>query len=173
MSRILVILSALFSAIMFAAPLAHAENYWSSMGAGCVPTDGSIQNDSYFVVAGSVKHPPGSTDGILLLCPVQNNPAASNPNTLHLTYRDSSGTSTSARVKAILWRQARSNGAVTAIATASSDQWSTTGDTQNKVWFSHTLNFDVYRYFVTAEVIRNYTSQNVIFYGVSLDEDIL
>jgi hypothetical protein len=148
-----------------------SQNYWSSVASGCVPGDPAIQNDRYTVTAGSVGHNGTNIDTITLYCPVQQNTSATSPSWLWLTYRDSSGTTTTSDIHAQLIRMDRSTGSVTNISGAlvDSDDQSDTGITHRAVNFTHTFDFGAYYYYVRVDLVRSGTGVTVTFYGVALD----
>lgn len=161
-------LLALCSSLAFSGQ-AHARfDYWSSIGAGCVSTDATIQGDRYLTVAGGVKPAPNATDLITLFCPVAPNEGAYEPNALYLTYRDSTGFGDSAYVQAQLWKMDRQSSAITPIATVRSDSYGDTGTVQHHDFFYHAFDFGRNHYFVRVDLDRSSAAEDIIFSGVAL-----
>lgn len=153
---------------------AYAGNLWGATAAGCVVGDPAIQGNRYTVVAGSVGNNGTNVATITLYCPVETL-GGGNATALKLTYRDSSGTTTSAQtnggtVAAQLWRMAHSDGSITSISNASysSDSSGTTSATEGTGTFTHTFDFSLYTYYVRVDISRNNTTPTTTFYGVSL-----
>jgi len=157
-----------FVATLFASHVAVAQDYWSSMGAGCVPAGKSVQDDQYLVAGGTVRHQVGKVGMITLFCSVHYNQGAPNPNRLRLLYRDSTGHDGIAFVRAQLIKMDSLTSVISVIAALHSDSFVDMVMTRKEFAFVHTLDFANSYYFVRVDLYRADTSQDVIFGGVSL-----
>jgi hypothetical protein len=170
-------LSAALLAGAFSAP-AHAAtefvSYWSSVGAGCVPTGTSIQANSYLVTGGSVKPQASDTSRVVLTCPVSINTGADRPNWLYLSYRDSSGAGNrgATYVKATLWKKNRDTGTLSTVVSVTSDDHPETGDVEHKASFDEILTFTSHHYYVYVDFDRTSTAETISFRGTSLGYSI-
>lgn len=152
------------------APAATAV-YWSAISTSCVPDSLSIQANRYRSFADSnTQHQTGNVDRITLVCGVAPNPGSPLPNTLSLTYLDSTGNSSNAQSTAELMRVNRTTAAVSTVAAVNSDTFLTKSVSMGKSpTFSHQLNFENSYYFVRIVLDRATTAQDVRAIGVALE----
>ena len=144
---------------------AEAQNFWSSPGSGCVPDEASIKSNRYKVDNLSVQHASGHVELIVLICPIQPFSSTAPDWALGLTYQDSTGTGTAARVRAQLYKTAigTAKPEVVAFVTSNSSAVTTFNDI-NSGSFPHTFDFNANLYWLRVELIRGATNQTVIFY---------
>jgi cysteine-rich repeat protein len=149
---------------------AIADVYWSSPAAACMPEAQAIQSTGYVAsaITGAVK--PSGTGTIVLICPVPQRSSALLPSVLGLTYRDSTGSATTAQVRAQLIRVNRLTSVRASLATVSSDSNAATGTRlRYSPEFVHQLNFDTALYFVRIELTRSTTNADIRAFGVALE----
>jgi hypothetical protein len=149
---------------------AAGADIYSVSGAACVPGDPAIQNNRYTINAGSVLHTSTNVDLITLYCavPVDVVPSGTNPTTLAVTYKDTTGTSTSANVAVQLLAMSKSSAAITTIATFNSNSFSDIVIAQHSVVFSHTFDWVNNTYYIRVDMDRTLTSEIVNLYQVTL-----
>src|SRR5215213_3140899 len=142
-------LAAVFLAVCFAAA-AHAQPavLASLPGSGCVPSDATTKFTRHQVNNASVQHTPGNIDLIVLSCPIAPFDSANTDWVVRLVYQDSTGTSTSAFVRARLFRMAIIiPGSPILLATVSSNSSAvTTTNAVQSAAFNHTFDFAQYVY---------------------------
>ena len=154
---------------------------WNINGASCTPGDPAIQNNRYFITAGSVNYPSTATGLVTLYCPIQpqfllaacfsgNVPLN---NLLYLTYTDADGTGTDTSVTAQVIRLSVANGGLSTVTSALSSN-SSSVTTPNKVTLSFAGTFDPtnFYYYVRVDLNRSTTSHIATFYGVGLGCDV-
>jgi hypothetical protein len=155
-------------ALLFAlclAGAAEAQVAWSIPGSGCVPDEAAIKLDRHKVDNLSVQHAQNNVDLIVLICPVLPFSSTGNPWVLGLTYQDSTGASTAARVRAQLFHIEIGTAKPVSLATASSNSSAvTTFNNLNSETFTHTFDFDEKLYWVRVELDRSAINHTVIFY---------
>ncbi|NEO01350.1 MAG: hypothetical protein F6K50_39910 [Moorea sp. SIO3I7] len=145
---------------------------WVMDGAGCVPIDSAIQQDLYLITAGRIKFKPEKTGSITVICPVSVN--VKNANNISVSYRDSTGRSTNARVTAALRRIRKRDGAVNTVSglVFNSDTRSETAYTfegsSTSSESGHTFDHFNYYYYVQTALVRRSSSNIVEFGGVEL-----
>jgi hypothetical protein len=153
-------------------PANAASTYWSAVPSSCVP-DSATAAAGLFTNTLSVPtdFKSSAIGGMVFNCLVSPNAAGALPNQLALTYRDSSGASTSATVSAELLRVLKYNGSSAIIAKVSSDTSAVTG-TQKLLSpsFTHQLDFDGSYYVVRLYMYRSSIRQAVKSYGVALEK---
>lgn len=144
---------------------AEAQVFWSTPGSGCVPDEAAIKFDRHKADNLSVQHTSGNVDRIILICPVLPFSSDATSWILDLTYQDSTGTGTAARVLAQLYRTEIGVAKPVPLATANSNSSAnTTFNSVNSAIFTNTFDFDTGLYWVRVELDRSATDQTVIFY---------
>lgn len=153
-----VVLSASFAlAMLFSATEASADVLWSSVAAGCVPIDDSIQNDVYSSGSAgpAVGFKTGVTGDIELVCPIFFSTTHGNPAAAFATFRDADGTATAAQVTVKLYRMAwDGTGFIQTLATIDSNTSATTTTHQMFDAFSSTFDFDLSMYWMGIKISR-------------------
>ncbi len=152
---------------------AKAEVYWSSPAIACVPDAGTSRNARYATpYSMAVELSQGKVDPVILNCAVTPNHAAQLPDRMSLTYRDTTGTSAAAFAKAFFVKIDRNTGAVSTIASVSSN---VSPSTAVHFWqsgqFAQALNFNANYYFVRLFLDRSATSQTVQAFGVAVENN--
>lgn len=152
---------------------AKAEVYWSSPAIACVPDAGTLRSARYATpYSMAVELAQGKVDPVILNCAVTPNHAAQLPDRMSLTYRDATGTSAAAFVKAFFVKINRTTGAATTISSVSSNASSSTSV---KFWqssqFAQALDFNTNYYFVRLLLDRSATSQTVQAFGVAVENN--
>jgi len=150
---------------------AHAAVVWSTVAGACVPESATIQADSHRTANLAVQHAPGSVDRITLICPVA---VFASPETnwiLGLVGRDTTGTGTTAYVKATLFYTTFDGSTPFAVATVISNKSAATTPTlyQSRV-FINEFDFGNHPYWVRLELDRTSTSEIVAAYSLFLVE---
>jgi hypothetical protein len=170
-SRFLIAVTLLFSALIMTAGEAEAKVYWSSIATACTPDSTAIQNDRYTTTPDSTISPAAKAhDPIVLICAVPQKEAAEEPDTLSMTYLDSTGKGPNAKVQAQLIRVNRNSGARRVAATVSSnDATATTIAYRKSGAFAQALNFIAFYYYIRIEIDRSAASDNVKSLGVALE----
>jgi cysteine-rich repeat protein len=163
----------LLALIFLAAPLpARADVYWSSVAAACVPEAGALQADRHSsAINGAVSYRSGVTslDPIILICPVNVSSGGQPPNLIGLTATDTSGSSTTANVRASLIRISRLNGARAEIASVSSDNAPAGTVYGVSAPFTGGLDHGNYLYHVRIVLSRSSLSETLAGIGVVLE----
>jgi hypothetical protein len=155
--------------------IAQYSPNWAMDGAGCVPTDPAIQNDSYIITGGRIKFKDLKVGSITVICPVS--AKVGNIGYMRVSYRDSTGTDISANIKSDLRRINKFNGSVNTVTGLEFDSNQkvdtnyTLGDVA--VPTSHTLDDSNFYYFVQATLTRRRTSEIVEFGGVELSPGLI
>jgi cysteine-rich repeat protein len=154
-----------------AAGRAEAEVYWSSIATACTPVNDAIQGDRYVIAPDNYVAPkPGDTNPIVLVCNVPRQDGTSLPRILSMTYLDSTGANTAAKVQAQFVRVAQGTGGRAVVATVSSNSFPQTGTAYHQsAQFGHVLNFDAFYYYVRIEIDRAASNQNLRSLGVALE----
>ena len=150
---------------------ATAEVFWSTVASACMPSDQAVQANSY-ISQGNVTVTPGSglTGGLVLICPIPASLKAGQPDSLGLTYRDSTGKASGAFVKAELLRVNRATGQPKIVSSVSSDSAAATGTAfRSSPSFSHSFDFALNYYVVRIEISRALATQDVRGIGVLLE----
>jgi hypothetical protein len=106
---------------------------------------------------------------VVLICAVPPNSGAGLPNTLSMTYLDSTGTNAAAFVQAQLVRVNRMTGARAVVATVASDSNSGTTTRKAGAALPAMLNFEDFYYFVRITMDRAAATQTVRSIGVALE----
>jgi hypothetical protein len=163
-------LLALFFALCFASA-AEAQVVWSIPGSACVPDEATTRFDRHNVGNALVQHAAGNVDLIVLTCPIfRFTPPGGSPGwILRLTYQDSTGTITSAFVRARLFRMQLETAtpAVRGTATSNSSPVMALNSVDSSV-FADAFDFNTYVYWVRVELQRGATNQTVILHSVDL-----
>ena len=128
----LLIASILGAAVAGTPAIASANRIWTSVGDGCVPMDESA--GLYDQRGFGVGFLAGKTGQIRLVCPVTVNTSGSSTSSptfsgIVISYRDSDGTGTAARVRATLNHVTDGSNASVAVCTADSNTNSSFGYT--------------------------------------------
>lgn len=147
---------------------AHADIVWSSPASACTPDDQTIKFNRHAVGSASVTHAAGNIDRITLTCPI---PGFSSPDTdwgLLLTYRDSTGTGTSAVVKAQLFRLEYGSSSPELLVTVSSNSSAVTAVNSVDRSFTHTFDFQIFTYWVRIELDRTAATEIAAAHSVAL-----
>jgi hypothetical protein len=163
----------LLTAMLFgsAQPAAADTTYWSTIATACTPDNISIQNDRYKSATDNFVTPQTpKIDPVVLICGVSPNTGAPAPNAFIMTYLDATGTTTTASVQAHLIRVNRTTGGRSVITSLNSNNNSDTGVTIASTFFTHTLKFESFYYYVRIEMDRNATTQTIRAIGVALDK---
>lgn len=157
--------------VMFLTETAQAKVYWSTAAIACQPEATAIDKDRLKVFDNSSVGLRG--DGklsVTLYCEVTPNAFGPVPDSLGLTYKDSTGSSFSARVEARLVRIDRETGAVSQIAVVSSDSSiSKDGNFLSSAIFQQQLDFASAYYYVTIGLERSASHQDLRSIGVLLE----
>lgn len=143
---------------------------WVMNGAGCVPTDRAIRTGSYAIVAGRITFRESRVGSITAICPVSANVGL--VSAIGVSYRDSTGSDTSARVRADVRRINKFDGSVTTVTGLefNSDNHAETTYTFNFASSPHTLDDVNFYYFIQITLTRTGTSETVEVGGVELFE---
>jgi hypothetical protein len=163
----------LFAVMAFVcvATQAHAQVGWNAAAIACVPAAETIGN---FESTGSigVQHAAAKTGSLIFVCPVYRFDSTPTDWVMRMSYRDSTGTATTASVVARLYRVPKDTFAPVAIATLSSNSFADTANNaaSSAASFDHTFDFDANAYYVRVTLTRSATSQIVRFYSVGLEE---
>lgn len=125
----------------------------------CAPSHQAIESNSYFQVAGRIKHKGTSTGAIQIFCPVFNTTGALETarwNSFSMLYKDPDDIGSASKVTAAL-RFVATSGRVESVATLDSNQHfpPRTSFREMSTPFSHTFNFLTRRYYVQITVDRN------------------
>ena len=159
----------IIAAVCFASA-AQAQNMWSMAAGACAPDSATIAFNRHTVSFASVKHATGSVDPIIFHCPITRFTGGPTSWKLKLTYRDSTGTSNSAFVRAQLLGNAIGTSGSFNIAVINSNLSSSTAvNSVSSATFNHTFNFETNVYFVRLDLDRTLDSETVIAYSVVLD----
>jgi len=161
-------LLALAAALCFGG-LAQAQILLHVPASACTPDTDTVKfNREFTATNGSVRHAPNNVDRITLICPITPSDTSNTNWRMLLTYRDTTGTDTSAVVRAQLFEMNRATGMATALTTVTSNSSSET--TLNTVSrnLNHSFDFFNNAYWVSIELDRATTSQTVIAYSVAL-----
>lgn len=153
--------------LVLAVPAKADPAAWSSSANGCVATSTSI-NEERYATSAYVTHRGTNVDPITLYCPVTYPPAVSIGYNLEVTYLDSTGTGTGANVLVRLFKQSRTTGASTPIASFNSNTQASTTVNLGAVTFVPGFDFAAYVYFVQIVMDRSSTSQTVRVYSVAI-----
>ena len=108
-------------------PTAHAGRIWSSIGGGCVPADEDIQVDNYDTRGFGVGFKGVATGDIRLLCSVPV-PSGATFRKFVMSYKDTDGMSTQARIRATLRFVSDGSNASRANCTVDSNTSTATGN---------------------------------------------
>jgi hypothetical protein len=156
------------SALVLMAVPAHAITpLWSAAAKGCVPDEGSA--GQYSTAGQAVAHLNNSVALIRLICPLNQSIGEASALTLVVTYRDSTGTGTSAKVTASVQRISRLTGNGATVAAFTSNSSEATGVVKGSAEFTHTFNFDTSYYFVVLQLDRTVVSEIVQVFGVAIE----
>jgi hypothetical protein len=157
-----VVLSAVVAAATLTPIAANADTFtaWSSTGGGCSAADTAV--GLFTVGAGSTKFTGTQTGTFQLYCAVTSLPFE--PDTLSMTFADTSGSTTNSYVQVSLYRMSTSTGSITQIATLTSND----GGSSNGTPFVHTFDFESYFYYIRVDIHRTSSSYVPILYGVRL-----
>jgi hypothetical protein len=165
-------LIALLFAIVSFAGAAEAQTYWSTPASACVPDEATIRFNRHDTGNAFVRHAQGNLDMVVLTCPIQRfDPGATTAFSLTMIYRDSTGDSPSAYVRAKLYRMAANDDAPVLIATANSNNNSITTVNIGFVDFAHTFNFSANIYWARIELDRSLASEAVIIHSLRIVDD--
>lgn len=159
------------AAVLASVNVAHAEVFWSMVASACLPEAKAIQSNLYINPTDfSVGLAAGKTKPVVLICPVERKSGPLMPDSLGLSYKDSTGTGTGASVKATLVSVDRASGARATITEVSSNSGSGAGPAYvATIPFVHPIQFDSYDYYVRLDIARSATGQDVRAIGVSLE----
>jgi hypothetical protein len=156
------------AALVLMAASAHASTpRWSSPAKGCVPDEASVGR--YSTTGPGVAHLNANVALIRLVCPINRQITDDPCWNLAVTYRDSTGTVTSANVTARVFRLSRTAGTGGVVATFDSNAGAGTGVVKRTTQFTHSFNFDANYYYVVIQLDRTVTSEIVQVFGVALE----
>jgi hypothetical protein len=152
--------------VIFAGREVRANDQFNSVAAACVPGDPAMHFNRYLITAGTVKHRSGKLGLITLYCNIPM--AITPPGTLELIYSDNdSGVNTF--VNASYIKMNKSTGAITTVATTSSNSGTQDGTVQFVATsFSDTYDLTHHLYYVRVDIDRNRVSNVAVFYGVTV-----
>jgi Chaperone of endosialidase len=142
----------------------------SMPGSGCVPDPAQILAQRIEVGNASVRHAGTHINPIVLTCTILPFRTGGGTDwTLRITYRDSTGTSSSGVVRARLYRMPIGTADPILLATVNSNANATMGTTLlESPPFSHTFNFNTNTYWVHVDLDRSASDQAVILHAISL-----
>jgi hypothetical protein len=141
----------------------------------CAPWQESLQADTYFQVAGRIKHKGNATGSIQAFCPVFNNTGEYSAawNDLTLLYHDPDGPQANAQVTATL-RYVDNFGRVATVASVNSNGSSATPDLREATTiFRHEFDLINRYYYIQVSVRRTVPTLSPEAGGVKLCERIL
>jgi hypothetical protein len=148
---------------------AQAQVGWSSAGAACVPSPDTIGHHANSGAAG-MKFSGTDVGTLVFTCSMDRFNSGTTNWAIRLTYRDSTGTATSAQVLARVYMLPIGSATATVLKSVSSNSSATTGNnTVVSGAFMHTFDFEVNVYFVQVTMTRAASSENVTFYSVVLE----
>jgi hypothetical protein len=157
--------------VLVTATGAHAQVGWNAAAAACVP---SAETIGKFESSGAigVQHAATKTGSLIFVCPVYRFDSTPTDWVMRMSYRDSTGTATTASVVARLYRVPKDTFAAIAVETLSSNSFTETTNNAAKTVasFDHTFDFDANAYYVRVALTRSATNQIVRFYSVGLEE---
>jgi hypothetical protein len=147
-----------------------ADRIWSSIGGGCVPADEDIQEDNYDQRGFGVGFKGFATGDIRLLCsipvPIERG-YLTTFESFRMSYKDTDGMSTQARIRATLHYVDDGSNASQAIGTVDSNTSNATGN--NTLFFNH-VGFYALRsrsYFFEILIERTSSVQDPEFLAVA------
>lgn len=151
-----------------------AQALWTQVASACTIDESDLAD--YNASGPYVYFKSAASGTIYLRCNITNpDDGGTSPfwNTLHVTYKDADGTSTSTRVIARLRRMTRSTGSVSTRATFDSNTFAGTGVQERDVQVSENWNFYNYYYYIEAYIYRaSGTSGDVRVYGFALEQTL-
>ena len=153
----------------------HAgTNDWSMVGAACTPTGQTTAAQSIFNSAGDVKFAASKIGEIIVTCPVD--AQLRRAGYFNISYRDTDGAGTGARVVASLRRKNLVTGEAVTIGESFDSNTHPVVTSYALSWAAITpcegaRNFDYsqYAYYVQVNITRTATNQEPIFGGVHMD----
>jgi len=149
---------------------AGAQNNWSVPGNVCIPSAATIKSDLHRTTLAAVRHAGTKVGTILLTCQMERFNSGTAAWNLKLTYQDSTGTGTTAFVRARLYRMAIGSVTPVLLATVSSNSSASTDvNTASSSELAHTFDFEVNTYWVRVELKRKSSSETVILHSIVLD----
>ena len=151
---------------------AEAAIAWSAPGSSCVPAHTTTKFDRHRTGIASVRHAGRNVDPIFLVCEIFGLRIGATTWNLRLVYTDSTGTDTTAIVRARLFTMAPDNPTPVLLAQASSNSSaSTEANTVGSREFTHMFNFQTNIYWVRVALDRSSSTENVTFHAVFLEAD--
>jgi hypothetical protein len=158
------------AALLLMAVPAHAITpVWSITASSCVPDAESIRLDRYTTAGPTVAHRDANVDLIQLMCNISDPPFQGGDWDLVITYRDSTGTGTGARLIGRLLRVSRLTGVQNAVVTFNSNNTAATTMVKGSIGFTHTFDFDTYYYYVLLQLDRTTAAEIVQVVGVAIE----
>lgn len=148
-----------------------AGTMWSTVAADCMPDSKSIQGNRYKLVETSaVTFSNKNVKAITLICQVVAQSGMKGPEELSMTFKDSSGNSSSGRLVAGLFRNNRATGVSQQVAQVTSDTTAATGVQQvtDPSLDPETFDFESYSYFMRVVMTRSATNKDVRVYSLRL-----
>ena len=147
--------------------------FWSVTANGCVPDETAIKFDRHRVNVASVQHAPGNLDLITLNCPVTARFVSMITNWgILLTYRDSTGTGTSAFIRVRFYRMPIGTTIPILLTEGNSNDLPATGNTSAEAAFEHAFDFQSNSYWVRIDMDRSTTDEIVVLHSVTLQDAI-
>jgi hypothetical protein len=158
----------LIIAFTFAATAAHANVGWSSAGTACAPTGDTVGKYVSNNAAG-VKFAGTEVGDLVFTCSMDRFDTGTTNWVIKLTYRDTTGTDTTASVVARIYSLPIGSSSPNSLKSVSSNSSAvTTTNMITSTSFNHAFDFDTNVYFAQVTLSRTGT-QTVIFYSVVLD----
>jgi hypothetical protein len=150
------------------ATAAQAQVGWSSAGTGFVPT-GATLGKYESVNAAGIRFTGNEVGNLVFTCSMDRFNSGTTNWMVRISYRDSTGSTTTAAVVARVYRIPISDYAPVSLKTVTSNSSATTTkNTIDSSTFTHMFDFDVNVYFVQVTLSRAASSQIIELYSVVL-----
>lgn len=159
---------AAFVGIIGVAGTASARRIYTAVGAGCVPVDEDVQVDNFDSRGFGVGFKGFATGDVRLVCPISVSANTVTFRRFVMSYKDTDGMSTQARIRATLRRVADGSNASFPICTADSDTSSVTGNTTLSCDFTDFVPLENTSYFFEVLIERSSTAQDPEFLALGL-----
>jgi hypothetical protein len=153
------------------ASTAQAQVGWSSAGTACVPSAATIGHHANTGAAG-VKFNATDVGTIVFTCSMDRFDTGTTNWRIKLTYRDSTGTGTTAQVLGRVYMLPIESTTATVLKSLSSNaSAATVNNTIVSTAFTHPFDFDTNVYFVQVTLTRAASSENVTLFSVLIEAD--
>ena len=146
---------------------ASARRFYTAVGAGCVPVDEDTQVDNYDSRGFGVGFKGVATGDIRLICPISLSTSFVFRRFV-MSFKDSDGMNTQARIRATLRQVADGSNASSAICTTDSNTSNTTGNNTLTCDFADFAAPDNVSFFFEVLIERTSTAQDPEFLALGL-----